>query len=67
MPDQHGSLTPNEIHRVYDCKERILREYDSHVRKYGTEIALFGLRKALDEILTERHMDAVGRHFWEGK
>lgn len=64
MPDQ---FTENEIHRINDCKERTLREYDNHVRKYGTEVALRGLRKALDEVLEDRHTEAVGRHFWEGR
>ena len=62
MPDQ---FTENEIHRINDCKERTLREHDNHVRKYGTEVALRGLRKALDEVLEYRHTEAVGRQFWD--
>jgi len=67
MPDKHGCFTTNEIHYINDCKKRILKEYDSGVRKYGTDIARNGLRKALDEVLRQEHREAVGRHFWEGK
>lgn len=65
MPDDHGCFTTNEIHYINDCKERILKEYDNGVRKYGTDIARNGLRKALDEVLEYRHTEAVGRQFWD--
>lgn len=67
MPDQHGCFTTNEIHHINDCKKRILKEYDNGVRKYGSDVARNGLRKALGEVLRERERDAVGRWFWEVK
>ena len=66
MPDRLRCLTTNEIHHIHDCKERILKEYDNSVRKYGSEVARNALRKALEEVLREREREAVGRQFWEG-